>query len=141
MILNIDLKKLLKTLLQKITTNLAIKNELFIRRIYADGIDKYKERLKSISFVNNEDVLDAGCGYGQWSLALADLNKNVIACDIAKNRLNFLDDLISNLSINNLFLKQSGIDNLPFVDRLFRYRFLLSSFTTDTMEKVYFRAF
>lgn len=68
-------------------------DRLFLQRIYADGLDKYTDRLQAIGFAEHEHVLDAGCGYGQWSLALAGMNQAVSACDISPLRVNFLGDL------------------------------------------------
>ena len=62
----------------------------FFQRIYSDGIIKYKRRLQAIGFSGEEMVLDAGCGYGQWSLALSELNKNVESLDFSKKRIKYV---------------------------------------------------
>ena len=51
-----------------------------IQRNFNDGdLEKYKHRLKAIGFESiNGPVLDAGCGFGQWSIVLRDLNSKVI---------------------------------------------------------------
>ena len=79
-------------------------DQLFIRRIYDEGIDKYIERLQAIGFTEHSHVLDAGCGYGQWSLAMAEMNKEVSACDISQLRIDFLGDLVKNLDMKKLDL-------------------------------------
>ncbi len=39
----------------------------------------YAERVKQLGFANLGVVADVGCGYGQWSAALAEVNEAVIA--------------------------------------------------------------
>jgi SAM-dependent methyltransferase len=94
-------------------------DRLFIQRIYGEGLDKYIDRLSSIGFSGHQHVLDAGCGYGQWSLALAGLNQSVSACDISQIRVNFLGDLKRELAVPNLEFRVSGIDALPYGDASF----------------------
>lgn len=59
----------------------------FLKRVYADGIEKYKTRHKAIDFQGKENVLDAGCGFGQWTFALAELNSNIEAFDFSQKRI------------------------------------------------------
>lgn len=59
---------------------------------YAEFVTKwsfeyYYKRIKQIGFVGLNDVLDVGCGYGQWMLALSAANKNVIGVDIHAKRI------------------------------------------------------
>lgn len=94
-------------------------DRLFLQRIYGEGLLKYQERLRAIGFSEQDHVLDAGCGYGQWSLALAEMNVQVSSCDISPLRIDFLGDLAKNLGVTNLGLQQSGIDALPYPDACF----------------------
>ncbi|MDP2193596.1 MAG: hypothetical protein Q8K36_03625, partial [Alphaproteobacteria bacterium] len=61
--------------------------ETFFQRVYSKGIAPYVERLQQYKFEKYERILDAGCGYGQWSLALSQLNKEVYACDADHKRV------------------------------------------------------
>ena len=45
-------------------------DKLFIQRVFSKGLDSYINRLEAIGFTKKSKVLDAGCGYGQWSIAL-----------------------------------------------------------------------
>jgi 2-polyprenyl-3-methyl-5-hydroxy-6-metoxy-1,4-benzoquinol methylase len=74
----------------------------FLERVYKDGINKYNEKLESINFSNFDDVLDAGCGFGQWSIALAQKNKNVTSFDISEKRIDALNFIIDRISIPNI---------------------------------------
>lgn len=94
-------------------------DHLFLRRIYGEGLMKYQDRLNAIGFFEHEHVLDAGCGYGQWSLALAEMNRKVSSCDISSLRIDLLSDLTKNLGVTNVDLKVSGIDVMPYPDACF----------------------
>jgi ubiquinone/menaquinone biosynthesis C-methylase UbiE len=91
----------------------------FVNRIFENGIVKYRNRLSAIGFSNYNKVLDAGCGFGQWSLALAELNTEVYSCDISPLRTHFLLDLASELMINNITVKTSKLEVLPYDDQTF----------------------
>ena len=43
--------------------------------------DQFRQRVDMVGFRDADHVLDAGCGYGQWSVALAEANRRVSACD------------------------------------------------------------
>jgi len=94
-------------------------DRLFIQRIYGEGLVKYQDRLSAIGFSENHHVLDAGCGYGQWSLALAEMNTQVSSCDISPLRIDFLSYLAKKLGVANLDLQVSVIDILPYPDACF----------------------
>jgi ubiquinone/menaquinone biosynthesis C-methylase UbiE len=92
---------------------------LFLDRVFSDGISPYKDRLQSLGFAKKAHVLDAGCGFGQWSLALASLNERVSACDVSQLRVDFLCDMARQLDITNVSTKTSGIDIMPYPDNFF----------------------
>lgn len=94
-------------------------DHLFLQRIFGEGLMKYQDRLNAIGFSDYDHVLDAGCGYGQWSLALAEMNRNISSCDISSLRIDLLSDLTKNLGATNLDLKVSGIDAMPYPDAYF----------------------
>lgn len=72
----------------------------------------YRERIKRIDFVNFEIVLDAGCGIGQWSVALASQNKLVEACDINTSRLMVAREIARERSVKNLRLSNKKVENV-----------------------------
>ncbi|MBT4733112.1 class I SAM-dependent methyltransferase [Candidatus Woesearchaeota archaeon] len=92
---------------------------LYIQRIFKNGIEKYVNRLKALGFVGNDRVLDAGCGFGQWSLALSTLNKTVTSCDISSIRINFLNDMMHGCDIDNIQIDKSSLNELPYSDNTF----------------------
>ena len=94
MIINKDsLDAVLNIALAKHNNRIGQNDRLFLRRIYGDGLTKYQDRLNAIGFSEYDHVLDAGCGYGQWSLALAEMNRKVSSCDISSLRIDLLSDL------------------------------------------------
>ena len=94
-------------------------DSLFLQRIYQEGLSKYVDRLNAIGFTNREKVLDAGCGFGQWTLALAQLNCFVSACDISPLRIDLVRVLVNELAVTNLDICKSSIDSLPYADASF----------------------
>ncbi|OYY17342.1 MAG: hypothetical protein B7Y59_12655 [Burkholderiales bacterium 35-55-47] len=102
-----------------IEERLSDNDRMFLQRVYADGLQKYSDRLRAIDFVGMHRVLDAGCGFGQWSLALAGLNQFVESCDISQTRANFLKALSGQLSIANLNSQVSQIYEMPYEDNYF----------------------
>lgn len=94
-------------------------DHFFLQRIYEGGLQKYVDRLKSIGFIGKQKVLDAGCGYGQWSLALAGLNATVESCDTCPLRVQFLNLLADQFGVTNLNTQVGGIDMMRHPDNYF----------------------
>jgi SAM-dependent methyltransferase len=91
----------------------------FLLRIFRNGLTDYIDRLNAIGFSRHARVLDAGCGFGQWSLALAQLNDAVSACDISKLRVDFLAETSALLKVANLTSSIAPLDALPYPDNHF----------------------
>ncbi|WP_186539356.1 class I SAM-dependent methyltransferase [Synechococcus sp. BIOS-E4-1] len=100
-------------------SNIGDNDYQFLERIYRDGLHKYLDRLKSIGFCGNQRILDAGCGYGQWSLALAQLNEMVLSCDISPLRVSVLQKLATQIGFTNIASEVSGIDIMTYPDQHF----------------------
>ena len=117
-----DNDRLLKTIDAVISEgnyNLGQNDDLFIKRIFSQGISKYTNRLLALGFSGNQQVLDAGCGFGQWSIALSLLNENVTSCDISSTRITFIKDLQRALALSNLEAEVSKLETLPYADSTF----------------------
>ncbi|MGE0385660.1 MAG: class I SAM-dependent methyltransferase [Gammaproteobacteria bacterium] len=91
----------------------------FLRRIYAGGLDRYRERIAAVGFTGHSAVLDAGCGFGQWALALAACNASVVGVDVGAIRLRFLSDLSAAAGVDNLQVRHASLDRLPFDEARF----------------------
>ena len=91
----------------------------FLRRVFSNGLEPYVRRLQAIGFAGHTRVLDAGCGFGQWALALARLNSRVDACDVSSIRLVILRELAQALSIEGISARNAQLEHLPYEDDAF----------------------
>ena len=111
------MKKDLKKIIDDLGKSEYLKTEndrLFFSRVYNNGdLFKYKKRLNAIGFTNKKNILDHGCGYGQWSIALSELNSNVSSYDYDNDRLIITNQIIDNLDINNINL----LHNINYNDK------------------------
>jgi ubiquinone/menaquinone biosynthesis C-methylase UbiE len=115
--------------------------QTFLEGFFSEGIGKYSDRLKAISFHEKSKVLDAGCGFGQWSLALAELNKSVVACDCSELRINVLNDLAARCGLQNVQAFQGTVDRLPFADEQFDALFSYSVLPLVPCEQLFANSF
>lgn len=91
---------------------------------YANFIAKfplsfYLKRLRNIEFINQDLVLDIGCGFGQWSYGLAHSNERVVALEKNKSRLNIAKSFFATEKILNVEFVESDAVSLPFSDATF----------------------
>jgi ubiquinone/menaquinone biosynthesis C-methylase UbiE len=85
----------------------------FLKRVYGRGLEFYMNRLKAIDFVGFAHVLDAGCGFGQWSLALSVLNKRVSAIDRNKIRLEIGSRIAEEFTASNISFLVGSLEEVP----------------------------
>jgi SAM-dependent methyltransferase len=113
----------------------------FLQRIYNDGLSKYIDRLKSIGFIEFDSILDAGCGFGQWSLALAQLNKSIISIDVSSERVDFINKLIKYYKIKNIQAMVQSIEDPSFregmFDAIFCYSVIYNCSYTRVVKQFY----
>lgn len=88
-------------------------DEQFLRRMFDGGPQRYVRRLRRLGFTEMESVLDAGSGFGQWSVVLAQLNQKVVAFDASPVRVAFLDCMVSELEIINVETHICELPNIP----------------------------
>lgn len=91
----------------------------FLRRVYQNGIDIYLKRVIVSGFEAMDKVLDAGCGFGQWSLALCKKNNEIFSVDISTKRILFFKELVETLNVKNISISVSSIYGLKFADGFF----------------------
>ncbi len=100
----------------------------FFKRVYSTPKNIYKNRLSLIGFENKEKVLDAGCGFGQWTRILSELNDEIYAMDADNNRVKITKEISKLDERNNIFFQVGSIENLPFnnntFDTIFSYSVL-----------------
>lgn len=90
----------------------------FLRRIYADGLEPYQRRLAAVGFTSGGSLLDAGCGFGQWSLAAATY-RNVTGVDISPMRIAVCQSLARHLKYDNSVFLEGSLHSLPFPNATF----------------------
>jgi len=91
----------------------------FFQRVYSIPNNTYLNRLKSIKLNNQTTILDAGCGFGQWTRGISDLNKNVFAMDLDYYRVNITKKIITEYQKDNVYLNSGSIENLPYRNNIF----------------------
>lgn len=107
----------------------------FAQREYGRGLDYYIRRIDSLDF-SGERVLDAGCGQGQWSIALAQRFQHVDAIDMNGTRLGVLHTMIQTMGIANIHVQKGSIDSLPYDDGTFDAVFCYDVIMFTHIEKV-----
>ncbi len=91
----------------------------FLRRVFAGGLAPYRDRLEAIGFAGQARVLDAGCGFGQWALALAERNAAVAAVDAAAVRIRILARLAQLEARTNLTTRTASTTRTRYPDAHF----------------------
>jgi ubiquinone/menaquinone biosynthesis C-methylase UbiE len=91
----------------------------FFQRIFATRTEVYETRLAGLRLGGRERVLDAGSGFGQWTLALARANRAVAAVDISAFRLSVLSELAARTGVDGVHPARADIGSLPYPDRSF----------------------
>lgn len=89
------------------------------RRVYSTSQSTYVQRLRRIGFSGRSHVLDAGSGYGQWSLALAEVNERVTAMDLSSHRSKILRATAGQQGVRDLSVARGRLEQLPFADQAF----------------------
>jgi SAM-dependent methyltransferase len=85
----------------------------------------YDERIRWLGLDGLDVVLDAGCGIGQWSVALAAANGRVEAVDIDTGRLLVAGRMHEAMGVENVTIRNAPLERLPLpaasVDGIFCY--------------------
>jgi len=105
---------------------LSVNDYKFLERIYSTDFKIYDKRIKQIGFVKKEKVLDLGCGFGQWTRALAKQNKMVYAIDVSSERLIIAQEI--NSDIKNIEFRFGDVMEIPYEDNSFDAIFSYSVF-------------
>jgi SAM-dependent methyltransferase len=85
----------------------------FVRAEYAPGLPYYLARLDRLAFTGTT-VLDAGCGVGQWSLALAERFARVVGVDLHRRRLALARASAAAVGADNVAFSIGSVEWLPF---------------------------
>lgn len=96
-------------------------------------LDYYARRLRMIGFTGGERVLDAACGIGQWSLALAESYREVEGVDINPGRLLVARALAIEQGRSNCSFSYAPLERLPQRDESFDAIFCYGAFMFTDM--------
>ncbi len=107
----------------------------FLNRVYERPMEEYINRLKQIGFKSSEKVLDIGCGFGQWSIALGKLNKEVFGCDVASDRIIVASEIAKSFSMDNVHYSYGSLEEVNFPDNYFDTVFCYGSLFIANPEK------
>lgn len=114
----------------------------FLERVYRNGLEKYQKRIYQIGFENKEHILDAGCGFGQWSLAMAQNSKKITGLDKSSARIKLCKEIARINNFSNIDFLEEDIENLSYDDNTFDAIFCYSViYSTDYQKtsKEFFR--
>jgi SAM-dependent methyltransferase len=81
------------------------------------GQDYYIRRIRQLG-LEGQSVLDAGCGIGNWSLALARSFSEVHAVEVDSSRLQVLSAVADRFR-GHIIPREASIESLPFASRSF----------------------
>ncbi|MDW8344123.1 MAG: methyltransferase domain-containing protein [Verrucomicrobiae bacterium] len=94
-----------------------------------------------ISFRHMSHVLDAACGMGQWSIALAQENHIVHGIDLSPARLRVASALAEEMGCKNCLFVRGRLERLPYqaeaFDAVFCYGALMFTEIPQTLAEFY----
>jgi ubiquinone/menaquinone biosynthesis C-methylase UbiE len=91
----------------------------FFYRIWDTDLEVYKSRLRAIGFSGLDMVLDAGSGYGQWTVALAEMNEYVTGVENDEERIELASMIVKKLGHRNINFNCAGLEKLGLPDNYF----------------------
>lgn len=91
----------------------------FFGRVWRTDLSVYRTRLQAVGFHEMQSVLDAGCGVGQWTACLAQLNTAVAAVDYSVERVEAVGRIVRELQLKNVRVTRQSVEELDFPDDTF----------------------
>jgi SAM-dependent methyltransferase len=99
----------------------------------------YQSRLDYLGFRGMGAVLDAGCGMGQWSVALASRNAAVCGIDIDRRRVGIAAALAREMGAASCAFECGPLEKLPYAsgsfDAVFCYGVFMFTRMPDTLRE------
>lgn len=112
----------------------------FFQDEYGRGLDYYLCRLDRL-MLRGKRVLDAGCGIGQWSLALSHRFDCVDGIDIKGHRLETFQKVVDWGNYDNISIKEGSITQLPYegntFDAIFCYGVIMFTPIRESLQEFY----
>jgi SAM-dependent methyltransferase len=91
----------------------------FYRRVWSTDLDIYRVRLSRLGFSRMTRVLDAGAGFGQWTMCLSESNQHVVAVDASPTRVKAVRAIAEALGLTNVTVARQSLESLDFPDNAF----------------------
>ena len=110
-------------------------NDDYLSFIFQFSKEHYTARVEMAGFRGGRKVLDAGCGYGQWALALSGYNKYVIGIDRNQHMIKISNRLMKKFNVINTDFRVGILPDLEFDDEEFDYIWCWSVFMFVEREK------
>jgi SAM-dependent methyltransferase len=82
-------------------------------------LDYYLSRVDCLGLTRAATVLDAGCGMGQWSIALSRSNGEVEGIDASARRIDLAQALAAGMDARNCAFRVGKLEALPYPDGRF----------------------
>ncbi|MFC1809607.1 methyltransferase domain-containing protein [Candidatus Omnitrophota bacterium] len=131
-------KEIVEQEIKKITS---ARDKEFFSRIYQTPSEVYEQRLRNIGFIDQNSVVDAGCGYGQWSVLLARLNKKVYAIELDNARFEIAREVGMKSGVTNCEYFHTSIENTKLadasIDAIFCYSAIYYTNFFNTLKEFY----
>lgn len=119
---------------------LSAEQRRFLARIYSGDLSRYSNRLRAIGFTNRDQVLDLGCGFGQWTLCLAADNRRVCAVDSDYLRVEVARDVCRLNRVSSAHFCVGNIENLGLraqaFDAIFSYSVIYHADEEATIREI-----
>ena len=107
----------------------------FFMRIWQTPLDVYINRIKNLDFCGFHRILDAGCGYGQWSIALSQCNHHVDGIDFDEDRIQTAQHIAKYSKVDNISFATGSIEATSYPDQYFDAIFSYSAiYFTDYLK-------
>lgn len=94
----------------------SINDDGYARFIAQKSFDYYVRRVLALNLIGMEHVVDIGCGYGHWSLALSLYNKKVTGIDQHAGRIAIANDLLTESGFSDVEFITGNALQLPLAD-------------------------
>ena len=95
------------------------RDRLQARTEYGRGLEYYRRRIEAIGFAGQSRVLDAACGYGQWTVVLSEHNHWVDGIDCNPGGLEIAQNASQSACRKNTAFHRGDLHALPFRDACF----------------------
>jgi SAM-dependent methyltransferase len=86
----------------------------YVERGFTSDAEFYRHLVADAGFDRGERILDLGCGFGRWSIFLAEVNRTVTGIDPMGGRLAIARNLAAHLDFDNTTFVAGSGNALPF---------------------------